>query len=415
VTLLTSVAAYDETPVDRYLAAQAELSAVDRFSQRHAAEDLHALAPVYRDLLPASPPAPGQQYAFEVDLDACTGCKACVSACHSLNGLDEGESWRAVTTVTAACHHCVDPACLAGCPVDAYEKDAVTGIVSHLDDQCIGCSYCTLTCPYEVPRFNDRLGIVRKCDMCKGRLVEGEAPACVQGCPNEAIRITVVETAEAIVTAEEVRLFVGAPPSRITNPTTVYRGTNTQRDTPPVLTPSDAHTPLAVMLVLTQVAVGAFAVSVLRHADTIVALGAALVAFGASVGHLGRPQYAYRAWIGLRHSWLSREVVAFGGFMGLGALYALTSSPPVGAAATLAGLGGVFSSVMVYVVTRRPSWRFRATATRFGLTTLLGALVAAVATSDYRWRAVSVAAGFVVVLHQFIERDRFFTQSAPPR
>src|SRR5207237_35555 len=82
------------------------------------------------DLLPLSRPGPGQQYAFEVDLDVCTGCKACVAACHSLNGLDDTELWRTVgllhggtpeapaqQTVTTSCHHCVDPACLNGRPV----------------------------------------------------------------------------------------------------------------------------------------------------------------------------------------------------------------------------------------------------------------------------------------------------------
>src|SRR5690606_34885961 len=54
--------------------------------------------------------------------------------------------------VTTACHHCVEPGCLHGCPVLAYEKDPVTGIVRHLDDQCIGCTYCVLMCPYEVPQ-----------------------------------------------------------------------------------------------------------------------------------------------------------------------------------------------------------------------------------------------------------------------
>ena len=42
--------------------------------------------------------------------------------------------------------------CLNGCPVLAYEKDPVTGIVRHLDDQCIGCQYCMLKCPYDVPQ-----------------------------------------------------------------------------------------------------------------------------------------------------------------------------------------------------------------------------------------------------------------------
>src|SRR5439155_23304394 len=163
----------------------------------------------YRTLLPARPPRPGEQYAFEVDLDACSGCKACVTACHNLNGLDEGETWREIgllhgrgdgepflQTVTTACHHCVDPACLNGCPVLAYDKDPVTGIVRHLDDQCIGCQYCVMKCPYESPQYSEARGIVRKCDMCSSRLTVGEAPACVQACPNEAIRITVVDTAK---------------------------------------------------------------------------------------------------------------------------------------------------------------------------------------------------------------------------
>ena len=43
-----------------------------------------------------------------------------------------------------------------GCPVGAYEKDADTGIVRHLDDQCIGCSYCILKCPYDVPKYSKK-------------------------------------------------------------------------------------------------------------------------------------------------------------------------------------------------------------------------------------------------------------------
>ncbi len=246
------------TPVDQFIRAQQELTAVDQFSRLHdgglAAPSTSSPARAYRDLLPLVGPGAGEQYAFEVDLDACSGCKACVSACHSLNGLDESETWRSVglltgsapagvdpatglaierpvlQTVTTACHHCVDPACLNGCPVDAYDKDPVTGIVWHLDDQCIGCSYCTLMCPYEVPVYDHDRGIVRKCDMCRDRLAEGEAPACVQGCPTEAISITVVSRAELVAEArgttvrgdDPVVLVPSAAPSSITVPGTRY-------------------------------------------------------------------------------------------------------------------------------------------------------------------------------------------------
>jgi Fe-S-cluster-containing dehydrogenase component/DMSO reductase anchor subunit len=395
------------TPIDRALQAQRELTAVERFSQRHAAEVIPRQARYYRDLLPAAPPGPGQQYRFEVDLDACTGCKACVSACHSLNGLDDDESFRSVgilvgggstpwqQTVTAACHHCVDPACLRGCPVDAYEKDPVTGIVIHLDDQCIGCSYCTLTCPYEVPRLNHERGIVRKCDLCRDRLAVGEAPACVQGCPNSAIAIGVVDRDEVVAaaTVPDAALVASAPPSTLSLPATTY---HTSRPVPSdavaadhfAVRPARGHTPLAVMLVLTQLSVGAFASMALlrraapgaltnpiRPASAAVALAIGLLALGASVLHLGRPRHAWRAVIGLGHSWLSREIVAFGGFAVLAAADALAlglgAPPPVllalELAVLLAGGVGLACSTMIYAVTGRRWWRWRTTAAKFVL------------------------------------------------
>jgi Fe-S-cluster-containing dehydrogenase component/DMSO reductase anchor subunit len=416
VSLLSAVDAVDVTPIDEWIAAQGDLSAVERFSQRHAAEVAPLQARYYRDLLPAAPPGPGQQYAFAVDLDACTGCKACVAACHSLNGLDDGEEWRKVTFltgtrsgrayrqhVTAACHHCVDPACMHGCPVDAYEKDPVTGIVSHLDDQCIGCSYCTLTCPYEVPVYDHRRGIVRKCDLCTGRLQEGEAPACVQGCPNGAIEITVVDVASVVASAATGVLVPGAPPSAITTPTTQYRTRERFDDAsaagPPPVRVATAHPPLTVMLVLTQVAVGAFVADlVLRWLseraagavpafDAVLVVAAATLALGASALHLGRPLHGYRAIIGLRHSWLSREVVAFGLFTGLAVPYAavLAIEPAAigpgvtraaGVAVAITGALGVMCSVLIYSRTRRASWSFPSVATKFVLTAVAGGVAA---------------------------------------
>lgn len=410
MTLLSAVAPVDDAPVDLYLSRQADLTAVERFAQRHEAELIPRQARYYRDLIPLDQPRPGQQYGFGVDLDACTGCKACVAACHSLNGLDEGESWRAVTllrgdaddrpfqqTVTAACHHCVDPACLKGCPVDAYEKDPVSGVVVHLDDQCIGCGYCTLSCPYEVPAFSGRRGIVRKCDMCHDRLADGEAPACVQACPNGAIAIAIVDVAAVIsAAAGGGSLMPGMPPSSITAPTTTYRTATgrihessvVQR---PSAGPAHAHPPLAVMLVLTQLSVGAFVIDLLLRSftargaggsratvDVALAVASGTVALAASVFHLGRPRYCYRAVIGLRHSWLSREVVAFGAFTALSVLYAFGLSAGdglggpmlagLGILAVAFGAGGVACSVLIYSTTRRSSWRVDAVSAKFVLT-----------------------------------------------
>ena len=411
--------------VERYLRDQ-QGTAVDRFARAHDAAHAEGAAPAgrYSALMPAAAPAAGQQYAFEVDLDACSGCKSCVAACHALNGLEEEESWRdvgllhggsrrlpVVQHVTTACHHCLDPACMHACPVDAYEKDPATGIVKHLDDQCFGCQYCTLACPYEAPKYSRAKGIVRKCDMCSGRLAAGEAPACVQSCPNGAIAIRVVDV-EQVVEASETNLFVpGAPEPGLTLPTTTYR---TERVLPRNMIPADyyavrpgqAHWPLIVMLVLTQLSVGAFLVERLlellapgalsagiRPVHSASALAFGLLALAVSVLHLGRPQHAYRAVIGLRHSWLSREILAFGLFAALAAAYAAwlgmehagwlasraTASPAawLGWGVALSGAAGVLCSVMVYQSTKRDMWNGPATACRFLLTSAVLGLAAA--------------------------------------
>jgi Fe-S-cluster-containing dehydrogenase component/DMSO reductase anchor subunit len=414
--------------VHQYLDEQQRLTAVERFSQRHDANALGPGAKYYEDLLPLERPGKGQQLAFEVDLDACTGCKACVTACHHLNGLDddEGEAWRSVgllhggtpaepvqQTVTTACHHCLDPACMKGCPVGAYEKDPVTGIVKHLDDQCIGCQYCTLTCPYEVPQYSKKRGIVRKCDMCSDRLAVGEAPACVQACPNGAISIQIVDVARVLEDAKGEAFLPGAPSPNITVPTTTYKtGRVLPRNVLPAdfhrVRPSHNHMPLVMLLVLTQLSIGAFIADMVldwlagpgssaigRPYRPVVALVMGLLALGASVFHLGRPRYAFRAVLGIRTSWMSREAAAFGLFAASAALYALSFwlepiaarvgfplppanvvawlEPALGWTVAASGVLGIFCSMMLYQVTSRRWWSAARTSVRFaGTSVVLG-------------------------------------------
>ena len=398
--------------IQQYIAEQQRLTAVEKFSQLHEAEQLPLQSRYYRALLPTSPPQDGQQYAFSVDLDKCTGCKACVTACHSLNGLDENETWRAVgllhggdadspmqQTVTTACHHCLEPACLKGCPVKAYEKDPVTGIVKHLDDQCIGCQYCTFTCPYEVPQFNRRLGIVRKCDLCSERLAVGEAPACVQACPNEAIAIRIVDRATVRENAQEDPFLPGAPSPGITLPTTEYK---TRRVFPKNTLPADFysvraahdHWPLAFFLVFNQLSIGTVALNWLHDAMSsgpalhaywaLAAFAAGALALAVSMFHLGRPLYAFRAFLGLRHSWMSREIIAVGAYSALSALYVTlfwanparwfplaeqsalqTLAHGVGGALALIGVAVIFCSSMCYAVTGRVWWQLVYSGPRF--------------------------------------------------
>jgi Fe-S-cluster-containing dehydrogenase component/DMSO reductase anchor subunit len=405
--------------IDTLLADQSDLSAVERFAQFHADEVEPLQSRFYSALLPATAPGPGQQYGFEVDLDRCSGCKACVAACHALNGLDESEAWRDVGLlvggtwslpvlqhVTSSCHHCLEPACLTACPVDAYEKDPITGIVRHLDDQCFGCQYCTLACPYDVPKFHPGKGIVRKCDMCGDRLRAGEAPACVQACPHEAIRIRVVDHADVSARAESGEFLPTVFAPSYTRPTTRFYtsrpeflrelvAADAQR-----LVPEHGHTPLVVMLVMTQLSVGGFLVELIVRSAELegisnlvpVALTLGYVGLCASLKHLGRPLYAYRALIGVRHSWLSREVVAFGSFVKLATAYfAATLFAPVWlaghpvlrsgllAGVVAVGMSGVGCSVMVYHVVRRPFWRAPIAGVKFMGTTLILGLATALA------------------------------------
>jgi len=396
--------------IDELLAEQSRLQTpVAKFAVAHESGSLAQLSALNsqlaRQLIPLTKPRPGEQYAFEVELDSCTGCKACVSACHSLNGLDDEETWRDVgllvggdrahpftQTVTTACHHCADPACLNGCPVLAYEKNPLTGIVRHLDDQCIGCQYCVLKCPYDVPKYSERLGIVRKCDLCHSRLAAGEAPACVQACPTAAIKIVTVLTSGSPLTAS---FLPTAPDPTYTQPTTRYL---TSRPLPRNLAPADAatlrpqpaHWPLVLMLTLLPAAVGLQLASALPDSQLsalnpqlLPTAAAALGSLGlfASVFHLGQPLRAWRIFLGWRKSWLSREALVFGPWFPLTLAAAVPFSSQLSAlvsqllpvAAALGSLG-LFCSVMIYVDTRREFWRFAQTAPRFFGTAALFAL-----------------------------------------
>ncbi len=160
-----------------------------------------------------------EQYALLFDSTLCVGCRACELACESHKHLgrsgDEifkgrpAEDARALapdvfTYVTfhqveadpssaafgkVQCMHCIEPACVSSCPVQALEKTAEGPVIWH-DDLCLGCRYCMMACPFLVPRFewdaaNPR---IRKCDMCYDRILEGKPPACVAACPSGALK-----------------------------------------------------------------------------------------------------------------------------------------------------------------------------------------------------------------------------------
>jgi len=167
----------------------------------------------------------GEQAAILYDSTLCIGCRACELACNGENDLGRSvdeifagcsyQDGRALGPNVFACvtqhsdhadssdvafgkvqcMHCLDPACASVCPVGAMMKTREGPVIWHAD-LCLGCRYCMMACPFEVPRFewdsvNPR---IRKCEMCYERLRRGEEPACVATCPSGALTFGSRET-----------------------------------------------------------------------------------------------------------------------------------------------------------------------------------------------------------------------------
>jgi len=84
--------------------------------------------------------------------------------------------------------HCVDPDCVSACPVTALDKDPITGIVTYDAKACIGCRYCQVACPFNVPKFewDDPFPKIVKCQMCDHVQESGGMPGCCFYCPTGA-------------------------------------------------------------------------------------------------------------------------------------------------------------------------------------------------------------------------------------
>jgi Fe-S-cluster-containing dehydrogenase component/DMSO reductase anchor subunit len=323
----------------------------------------------------------GEQYRFGFNMNACIGCHSCEVACAEQNGLPDGTAWRRVGEIeggdhpavkrlhlSMSCNHCLEPACLSGCPTNAYEKLS-SGVVVHHADDCIGCQYCTWNCPYSVPAFQADRRIVTKCDMCQPRLAEGMTPACVDACPTHAITI------ERFV-PEQWRLdhSEGDAPQL---PSTALTLSTTRIELPPDLPlhtyaasdwnlrPEHPHWPLVWLTLVSQVAAGlscslAWGSSMSERAVAAALASSSLV--GATL-HLGRPIAAWKAVRNLRRSWLSREVVLLSVYAATA--IAATVLPSLAVVAALLGIAGVYASARLYIVPGRPAWNSWTTMVRF--------------------------------------------------
>ena len=391
-------------------------------------------------LIPDIPLEDGQQYRFHFDMSKCVGCKCCEVACAEQNNNPADVSWRRVGEIeggvfpytqrmhlSMGCNHCLDPACMTGCPTEAYTKDPSTGIVHHNADACIGCEYCIWNCPYSVPTFNEERGVVGKCDMCHGRLADGDAPACVDACPSQALAIEIVDIGEWRQKYRDEANAPGLPSADDTISTTRV----TLPDDPPLNTekadyhrvqPAKPHYSLVLMTVLTQLSIAGFATtwllslfggSAVLEAAAVVTLALGLASFAASPLHLGRPAFAPLAIRNVKSSWLSREILGLSVF-GLAAsinagmlLLELPGLAVAGGIASAVGMFAMYATSRIYLVPGRPAWNSPRTVADFFLTgATLGPLLLAALGAQYE-QALLVAAAVAAVAHILLETGRF--------
>ena len=355
-------------------------------------------------LIPDRPLEAGEQYRFHFNMTKCIGCRSCEIACNEQNGNPADIRWRRIGEIeggaypatqrhylSMGCNHCLDAECVKGCPVDAYTKDPVTGIVLHSADACIGCQYCVWNCPYSVPQFNPERGVVGKCDMCHGRLSDGLEPACVNACPENAIEIEIVNaTAWRIdyAAAESPGMPAAGHTISTTRITLPHQTAATlERVDAGRIHPEHSHFSLVFMTTLIQAVTGALAAALLWNAASAPLLMLLVIitaiALTISTFHLGRPAYAWRALKMWRRSWLSREVLLFGLFflalatLTAAALAGLFHPLPhrllasLGISATLLGIAGILASAFIYLVPARPAWNMAHTPVDFLLSAAL--------------------------------------------
>ena len=160
------------------------------------------------------------RFGVLVDTTVCVGCRNCEWACKKAHNIETPEidvykdrtvfkdmrrpNGKALTVVNeypnpnnpllpidikVQCMHCDQPACVSACIVGAFSKYE-DGSVVWDSDKCIGCRYCMVACPFQIPSFDYDVAIqpmIRKCDFCFERKKEGKLPACVEICPVEAL------------------------------------------------------------------------------------------------------------------------------------------------------------------------------------------------------------------------------------
>jgi Fe-S-cluster-containing dehydrogenase component len=171
---------------------------------------------------------PTEAMGMLYDTTRCIGCKACVVSCKQANDRDpdqgpfdealydapvdlNGKTKNIIklyseepyrSYMKQQCMHCIDPGCAAACMLGSLKKDEVTGVVTYDPAYCVGCRYCMMSCPFNIPKFEFGRAAPKivKCELCSHlikdeatvtdgftRYPKGQGPQCCEVCPREAV------------------------------------------------------------------------------------------------------------------------------------------------------------------------------------------------------------------------------------
>lgn len=317
---------------------------------------------------------------FVLDLNKCVGCDACVFACQIENHGRQHVAWREISTFNVAkhpaiplfhfslaCNHCEDAPCLRFCPALAYSRHAVFDTVIHNDNHCIGCTYCTWTCPYDAPKFSKTTGVVEKCDFCLSRLEKELEPACVTLCPTGALQFQEFESQPQNVagfTDKGIRPGIKIIPLRKNTGPTMSQKLNANEETefnkrletPPSKIDLKKEWVLVIFTLLSAFLFSFAAAPLFREfaVNPLLFAGLGLLGMILSSLHLGRKLRAWRVILNVRKSWLSREIVFFALFVAAGtAAFLFAGISFLGPISVFFGLVALFSIDKAYHIAEK--------------------------------------------------------------
>jgi DMSO reductase anchor subunit/ferredoxin len=257
---------------------------------------------------------------------------------------------------------------MENCPALAYTKDRSLNSIVHHANRCIGCKYCTWACPYDAPKYISQKGVVEKCTLCTNRLNEGLKPACANLCPTGALDFQVIELKEQqripgfteMGINPQIKIIELRKKSQPNNRVQISQKEEKLYAQLQLRTPSKirlkkewALIPFTILVALLTAFFSAGVLGFLKLNPWLF-LGAGVLALAFSSFHLGKKFRAWRSVLNIRKSWLSREILFFGLFLMLSAVwFLLGESLYIGMAGALAGFLCAYSVDKVYKVAKK--------------------------------------------------------------